>query len=225
MTSLFLKCLLGAAAVLLIALLSKTRNFFIAGLVPLFPTFALIAHYIVGSERSVADLRTTALFGLWSLIPYAVYLLAVYWLSVRYSLASTLLLATLAWTAAAIVLLAAWLAWHFCSDRPVRYSSPEEHFKYGSIGSEVGGSVLQPVGGILPPYWIFKVLPAVCPDKLPGGYASLGLIFERGHEMPIGVSQRFRLGFEQAGLNCSVCHTGTYRATPASEPKIGSTSW
>ena len=119
-----------------------------------------------------------------------------------------------------IVLLGAWLAWHFCSDRPVRYSSAEEHFKYGSIGSEVGGSVFRPVGGILPPYWIFKVLPAVCPDKLPGGYASLGLIFERGHEMPIGVSQRFRLGFEQAGLNCSVCHTGTYRATPASEPQI-----
>lgn len=108
MMSLFLKCLLGALAVLVIALLSKTRNFFIAGLVPLFPTFALIAHYIVGTERSVADLRTTALFGLWSLIPYAVYLAAVYWLSVRYSLASTLSLATVAWIVAALVLLAAW---------------------------------------------------------------------------------------------------------------------
>jgi len=108
MTSLFLKCLLGAAAVLLIALLSKTRNFFIAGLVPLFPTFALIAHYIVGTERSVADLRTTALFGIWSLIPYAVYLAAVYWLCVRYSLAATLSLATAAWVVAALVLLAAW---------------------------------------------------------------------------------------------------------------------
>ena len=108
MTSLFLKCLLGAVAVLLIALLSKTRNFFIAGLVPLFPTFALIAHYIVGTERSVADLRTTALFGLWSLIPYAVYLLVVYWLSVRYSLAGTLTLATVAWIGAAAVLLLAW---------------------------------------------------------------------------------------------------------------------
>jgi membrane protein GlpM len=57
-----------------VALLSRSRSFFIAGLVPLFPTFALIAHYIVGTERSGADLRTTALFGLWSLIPYAVYL-------------------------------------------------------------------------------------------------------------------------------------------------------
>src|SRR3982750_4602862 len=79
MISLFLKCLLGAVAVLLIALLSRSRNFVIAGLVPLFPTFALIAHYMVGSERSAADLRATALFGLWSLLPYAAYLLTVYW--------------------------------------------------------------------------------------------------------------------------------------------------
>ncbi|MBC5850276.1 GlpM family protein [Vibrio metschnikovii] len=74
MLALFLKCLLGAVAVLIIALLSKSKSFFIAGLVPLFPTFALIAHYIIGSERTMADLRITALFGLYSLIPYAAYL-------------------------------------------------------------------------------------------------------------------------------------------------------
>ena len=108
MLSLFLKCLLGAAAVLLIALLSKTKSFFVAGLVPLFPTFALIAHYIVGTERSAADLRTTALFGLWSLIPYAIYLFAVYWLSIRVSLAATLLSATLAWVLSAAVILIVW---------------------------------------------------------------------------------------------------------------------
>ena len=106
--SLFLKCLLGALAVLLIALLSRSRNFVIAGLVPLFPTFALIAHYMVGSERSAADLRATALFGLWSLIPYATYLLAVYWLSVRTTLTVTLAAATLAWAVAAGALLLGW---------------------------------------------------------------------------------------------------------------------
>ena len=106
--ALLLKCLLGAAAVLVIALLSKTRNFYIAGLVPLFPTFALIAHYIVGSERSAADLRSTALFGLASLVPYALYLCAVYWLAVRVSLQATLGLATLAWCGAAAVLLVLW---------------------------------------------------------------------------------------------------------------------
>jgi membrane protein GlpM len=106
--SLFLKCLLGAAAVLVIALLSRSKSFFIAGLVPLFPTFSLIAHYIVGTERSGADLRTTALFGLWSLIPYAVYLFVVFWSSTRFALTTTLLMATGAWVIAAAVLLLGW---------------------------------------------------------------------------------------------------------------------
>lgn len=108
MLSLFLKSLLGALAVLIIALLSKSRSFYIAGLVPLFPTFSLIAHAIVGSERTAADLRATALFGLWSLIPYAMYLVAVLWLSTRLPLAPTLALSTLAWLAGAVALLAAW---------------------------------------------------------------------------------------------------------------------
>lgn len=108
MLSLFLKSLLGAAAVLAIALLSRSRLFFIAGLVPLFPTFALIAHAIVGSERGMAGLRATALFGLFSLLPYALYLGMVYWLSLRLPLFATLTLATLAWLAAAALLVYLW---------------------------------------------------------------------------------------------------------------------
>ncbi len=108
MLSLFLKSLLGAAAVLAIALLSRSKVFFVAGLVPLFPTFALIAHAIVGTERGAADLRTTALFGLWSLLPYSIYLSIVYLLSVRCSLAMTLGAATLAWLVAAAILVFIW---------------------------------------------------------------------------------------------------------------------
>nr|WP_241751452.1 GlpM family protein [Vibrio vulnificus] len=104
----FLKSLLGAAAVVIIALLSKSKNFYIAGLVPLFPTFALIAHFIVGSERSMEDLRQTALFGLWSLLPYAAYLAAVYYFSYRFSLVTTLSAATVIWLMAASLLIAAW---------------------------------------------------------------------------------------------------------------------
>ena len=106
--SLVLKSLLGAGAVLVIALLSRSRLFFIAGMVPLFPTFALIAHYVVGTERSAMDLRATALFGLWSLVPYAVYLGLVAFLSVRTGLAMTLGLALLGWCVAAGAVLLAW---------------------------------------------------------------------------------------------------------------------
>ncbi|ENM5739709.1 GlpM family protein [Vibrio mimicus] len=112
MAALFFKCLLGALAVLIIALLSKTKSFFISGLVPLFPTFALIAHYIVGTERTMEDLRTTALFGLYSLIPYAAYLLAVYYFSYRFSLTWTLVSATLVWLVFAALLLVGWTRLH-----------------------------------------------------------------------------------------------------------------
>ena len=111
------------------------------------------------------------------------------------------------------VIAALYLLYYFLADRTVAYDDIREHYKYGSIGSETGGSIFTPVGGVLPPYLIFKTLPAICPDKLPGGYASLGLIFEPGHDLPIGISRRRRLGLDQVGVNCAACHTGTVRTS------------
>ena len=108
MLSLFLKSLLGAAAVLIIAVFSRSKVFYIAGLVPLFPTFALIAHVIVSQEKGAEALRQTALFGIWSLIPYFVYLLLVYVLAEKMPLWSCLGTAALGWTMAAAVLIYVW---------------------------------------------------------------------------------------------------------------------
>ena len=108
MLSLFLKSLMGAFVVVLIALLSKSKAFYIAGLVPLFPTFALIAHVIVANDQGASALQKTALFGLWSLIPYLIYLLLVYLLATRMSLTACLSVATLSWVFAAAVLIYAW---------------------------------------------------------------------------------------------------------------------
>jgi len=108
MFSLFLKSLLGAAAVLLISLVSRTRYVYLAGLVPLFPTFALIAHVLVASERGAAALRETALFGLASLLPYGLYLLTVFLLAEKLRLPWVLTTATLIWMLAAALLLWGW---------------------------------------------------------------------------------------------------------------------
>jgi processive rubber oxygenase RoxA-like protein len=118
------------------------------------------------------------------------------------------------------VVVAVWAIVSITTDRPVTYASIEDHFKYGSIGSEPGGNLLAPVGGVLPPYWIFKSLPSICRDKLPNGYATFGFISEPGQDLPIGVSRRRRLGIDQVGLNCAVCHTGTVRDTPRAVPRI-----
>lgn len=109
---LILKAALGAGVVLILAALSKTRNYYIAGLVPLFPTFALIAHFIVGKSRSLDDLKTTILFGMWSIIPYFVYLAALYLMVDRMRLELSLAMAALAWLAAASLLVFCWVRLH-----------------------------------------------------------------------------------------------------------------
>ncbi|QHC97446.1 hypothetical protein PspR84_23345 [Pseudomonas sp. R84] len=109
---LFFKALLGAAVVLIIAALSKTKNYYIAGLVPLFPTFALIAHYIVGKGRSIEDLKTTIVFGMWSIIPYFVYLATLYVMVDRLRLEASLAVAAMAWLIAATVLVTVWVRLH-----------------------------------------------------------------------------------------------------------------
>ena len=121
---------------------------------------------------------------------------------------------------AIILVIVIWALWRFNRDSTHDYSAIQEHFKYGSIGAEVGGSLSNAVGGLLPPERIFAVLPAMYPDRLPGGYASLGFVTEPGHDYPIGVTRRFRLGFPQVGVNCAVCHTGTYRLNKNTKPQV-----
>jgi hypothetical protein len=121
---------------------------------------------------------------------------------------------------ALVLVLGASLAWELLRDSPVVYTQIEDHFKYGSIGSEPGGDLMASIGGLLPPERVFRVLPLICPEKAPKGYASFGFLQERGHDLPIGISQRHRIGVDQVGANCAMCHTGTYRESASSEPKV-----
>src|SRR6478672_8558551 len=85
-------------------------------------------------------------------------------------------------------------------------ATPEMRFKYGSIGAENDAGI---------PYWIFYVLPRIFPEKLPGagGYASLGVPWEEGQELPVGFTKKV-IGFPRVANTCAVCHTATWRARP-----------
>jgi hypothetical protein len=113
-----------------------------------------------------------------------------------------------------IVLAAAVLLGRFGADSPVEYQEDLDHFKYGSLGSEHEFGI---------PYWIWRALPELFSDKLPGnknGWQSVGFVFEKGKQLPVGMSQRRYLGFDVVWLNCAFCHAGTVRETPQSEPKV-----
>jgi hypothetical protein len=112
---------------------------------------------------------------------------------------------------AVIGAIALYLVWASISNGVVDYDSIGDHFKYGSIGSE-------PANGI--PYWIWKALPELFADKLPGkGYASLGFIQEAGQDRPVGFSNR-RVFIDRVSLNCGVCHTGSVREASGAAPRI-----
>lgn len=87
---------------------------------------------------------------------------------------------------------------------------PDMRFKYGSIGAERDAGI---------PYWIFYVLPRLFPDKLPGpgGYASFGVVWEEGQELPVGFSKKV-VGFPRVANNCAACHTASYRASADAAP-------
>jgi hypothetical protein len=95
---------------------------------------------------------------------------------------------------------------------PTYFASDEEHFLYGSIGTESTSGV---------PYWIWLVLPRIFPDKLPypGGYAALGMIFSEGRDLPVGFSKQ-TIGVDRVGINCAVCHSATYRKSLLEKPTI-----
>ena len=95
---------------------------------------------------------------------------------------------------------------------PPYFASDEAHFLYGSIGTEGTAGV---------PYWLWLALPRIFPDLLPGpgGYASLGIVWQEGHELPVGFSKQ-TIGIERIGINCAFCHTTTYRLTAGDKPVI-----
>jgi mono/diheme cytochrome c family protein len=89
-------------------------------------------------------------------------------------------------------------------------SDPEMRFKYGSIGAERDAGI---------PYWIFYVLPRMFPDKIPGpnGFASFGVSWEQGQELPIGFTKK-TIGFARVANNCAACHTANYRMSENETP-------
>jgi hypothetical protein len=92
--------------------------------------------------------------------------------------------------------------------------SDADYFKYGTIG-------IEPTAGV--PYWIWVVLPEVLPERLPGpgGYASLGAVWEECQETPIGFPKQEIGTVPRVGINCAVCHTSVYRkSAEETEPTI-----
>src|SRR6267142_420765 len=112
-----------------------------------------------------------------------------------------------------LIALGAWFTWiKFFREEKEVFANEEEHFKYGSLGAEGDRGV---------PYYLWLVLPRVFPDLMPGpgGYESFGVVWEEGHEIPVGFSKKV-VGFDRITNNCAICHTTTYREREDETPHV-----
>ena len=122
----------------------------------------------------------------------------------------------LVWLAVLVLLggFTVWFSWYkfFREEPEPQWANQSERFKYGSIGAESARGI---------PYWIWLVLPRVFPDYMPGpgGYKSFGLVWEEGHEMPVGFTKRV-IGFPRVANNCAICHVGTWRGKEEEAPHV-----
>lgn len=93
-------------------------------------------------------------------------------------------------------------------------NDPEWIFNHGSIGNEATEGI---------PYWIWRVLPQVFPDLLPGdqkGWAAVGVAWRSGEPLPIGMSQKTLGVIPRVAINCAFCHQNTYRLSPTEPAQI-----
>jgi hypothetical protein len=99
------------------------------------------------------------------------------------------------------------LSW-FVLLRPVAQpatNDPLQVFNHGSIGNETAQGL---------PYWIWRVLPTMFPDYLPGnqdGFGSIGVYWIAGEELPVGFSMKTLGVISRVAPNCAFCHQGSYR--------------
>lgn len=118
------------------------------------------------------------------------------------------------WLTVIVVLVAVigFAAWYYLFRvvEQMPFKNDEDSFNYGSIGNEQTDGV---------PYWIWRVLPTMFPEHLPGpgGYSAIGLYWEPGKELPVGLSKK-TIGVPRVAINCGFCHQSTYRLEPDDIP-------
>jgi membrane protein GlpM len=108
MIDIIIKAVIGAIFVVVIALLANSKYYFLAGLLPLFPTFAIMSHYLIGTTGTQNKFRDVIIFGMWSLIPYFAYLITVYYLYDKTNIYYTIGGGLLVWLIAALILVYFW---------------------------------------------------------------------------------------------------------------------
>jgi uncharacterized membrane protein (GlpM family) len=94
----------GGTLIVLISLIGKSRNSFVAGLAMLFPAITILGYYFLSTSQHDA-LSKTVIFSIWSLPTSLVFLLTLYLTIDKIPIFQALALGIASWLISAIVVL------------------------------------------------------------------------------------------------------------------------
>jgi hypothetical protein len=91
-------------------------------------------------------------------------------------------------------------------------NTPQNRYFYGSVGAGETRGI---------PYWVWLAIPRLFPEHMPGpgGYASVGMAWEEGTEMPVGFAKQ-KVGFIRVTGTCDLCHVMIRPTQPDQAPQI-----
>jgi uncharacterized membrane protein (GlpM family) len=102
------KAFIGAAVLVGVHYLTKTRHFYLAQLALSCPILSVIAHYSIGNERDAEALKQTLLFGMFCILPFLAYLVTLYWCSSWMKVAVALAVSNAAWLISGTAVVIVW---------------------------------------------------------------------------------------------------------------------
>jgi len=109
---LLLKCAAAVLAMAGVHVLSRSSNYYAAGLALSFPGLSMLAYYFLYREQGGEKVRVTTEFALFAVIPFFLFLLSLHCSLRKHGIGGSLLISGGVWLCGASLLLTVWNRTH-----------------------------------------------------------------------------------------------------------------
>lgn len=106
--NLLIKCIVAVIIMTAVHYISKTHNYYIAGLVLSFPGLSILAYYFMYKEQGVSKVLVTTYFAMLSSIPFVIFLLVLNFTLKKYNIVNSILVSSIVWGIFSSVLIIIW---------------------------------------------------------------------------------------------------------------------
>ncbi|WP_139214829.1 GlpM family protein [Pelosinus propionicus] len=94
--------------IVIVHYISKTENYYIAGLVLSFPGLSILAYYFMYIEHGASKVRETIYFAIVSAIPFVSFLLVLNFVLKSYTISKSILISSMVWLFLSSILILTW---------------------------------------------------------------------------------------------------------------------